>query len=124
VSAPVTDGSLSSCPPGEAVTWGKVDRDTYLRTTESMQGDYSTVMPFLVKALLENRARYQTWAERMGEAALFEKHPKAKGYLRSREGYRLFEKRDALTARLVGEVEKNKAWLLETLRYPLVRSGA
>jgi len=124
VSAPITDGSLSSCPPAEAVTWGKVDKDHYQQTTESMQGDYSTVMPFLVKALLENRARYQTWAERMGEAALFEKHPKAKGYLRSREGYRLFEKRDALTARLVGEVEKNKAWLLETLRYPLVRSGA
>ena len=123
VSAPITDGSLSSCPPAEAVTWGKVDKDHYQQTTESMQGDYSTVMPFLVKALLENRARYQTWAERMGEAALFEKHPKAKGYLRPREGYRLFEKRDALTARLVGEVEKNKAWLLETLRYPLVRSG-
>lgn len=123
VSAPITDGSLSSCPPAEAVTWGKVDKDHYQQTTESMQGDYSTVMPFLVKALLENRQRYQTWAERMGEAALFEKHPKAKGYLRPREGYRLFEKRDALTARLVGEVEKNKAWLLETLRYPLVRGG-
>ena len=25
VTAPVTDGSLSSCPPAEAVTWGKVD---------------------------------------------------------------------------------------------------
>ncbi len=59
----------------------------------------------------------------MGEAALSEKRPKAMGYLRPREGYRLFEKRDALTARLVGEVEKNKAWLLETLRYPLVRGG-
>src|SRR6266478_3831123 len=29
VTAPVTDGSLSSCPPAEAVTWGKVDKDTY-----------------------------------------------------------------------------------------------
>src|ERR1017187_5932275 len=37
VTAPVTDGSLSSCPPAEAVTWGKVDKDTYLQTTESMQ---------------------------------------------------------------------------------------
>ncbi len=27
VTAPVTDGSLSSCPPAEAVTWGKVDKD-------------------------------------------------------------------------------------------------
>jgi hypothetical protein len=52
VTAPVTDGSLSSCPPAEAVTWGKVDKDTYLQTTESMQADYSMVMPFLVKALL------------------------------------------------------------------------
>ena len=52
VTAPVTDGSLSSCPPAEAVTWGKVDKDTYLQTTESMQSDYSMVMPFLMKALL------------------------------------------------------------------------
>ena len=28
VTAPVTDGSLSSCPPAEAVTWGKVDKDS------------------------------------------------------------------------------------------------
>ena len=58
VTAPVTDGSLSSCPPAEAVTWGKVDKDTYQQATESMQADYSMVMPFLVKALLENRERY------------------------------------------------------------------
>ncbi len=57
VTAPVTDGSLSSCPPAEAVTWGKVDKDTYQQATESMQADYSTLMPFLVKALLENRKR-------------------------------------------------------------------
>src|ERR1017187_5220461 len=57
VTAPVTDGSLSSCPPAEAVTWGKVDKDTYLQTTESMQADYSMVMPFLVKALLDNHAK-------------------------------------------------------------------
>lgn len=119
VTAPVTDGSLSSCPPAEAVTWGKVDRDQYTQTTESMQADYSMLMPFVVKALLENRARYQTWKERMGEEALFAKHPKAKGYLRPTEGYRLFDKREALSRRLVGEVQKNKEWLLDTLRYPL-----
>ena len=72
---------------------GKVDRATYQSTTESMQGDFSVIMPFLVKALLENRARYASWAEKMGEEALFEKHPKARGYLRPREGYRLFERR-------------------------------
>src|ERR1700729_2451358 len=71
VTAPVTDGSLSSCPPAEAVTWGKVDKDTYLQTTESMQGDYSMVMPFLMKALLDNRSRYQRMAGEDGEEAVF-----------------------------------------------------
>src|SRR5215831_10240081 len=47
VTAPVTDGSLSSCPPAEAVTWGKVDKDLYLQTTESLQADFSIAMPFL-----------------------------------------------------------------------------
>jgi deoxyhypusine synthase len=123
VSAPITDGSLSGCPPAEAVTWGKVDKDHYTKTTESMQADYSMVMPFIVRALLENRERYAKWAERMGEEALFEKHPKARGYLRPTTGYRLFEKRDALVERLVGEVRKNQEWLVETLRYPLASTG-
>ena len=57
-TAPITDGSLSSCPPAEAVTWGKVDKDVYLKTTESMQGDFSMVMPFLIGALIQNRDRY------------------------------------------------------------------
>ncbi len=119
VSAPVTDGSLSSCPPAEAVTWGKVDRDTYVQTTESMQGDYSMLMPFLVKALLDNRARYQRWADKMGEEELYAKHPKARGYLRSVDGYRLFDKRDALTTKLLDEVRNNKEWLLDSLQYPI-----
>jgi deoxyhypusine synthase len=119
VTAPVTDGSLSSCPPAEAVTWGKVDKDTYLQTTESMQSDYSLVMPFLVKALLDNRARYQEMAAQEGESALFAREPKARGYLRPREGYRLFEQRDELYTRLTNDVRENKTWLLESLSYPL-----
>lgn len=119
VSAPITDGSLSSCPPAEAVTWGKVDKDLYQKTTESVQADYSMVVPFLVKALLDNRARYQRWAERMGEEALFEKHPKARGYLRPRDGYRLFDRRDALVDKLLDQVKENGDWLNESLRYPL-----
>ena len=86
VSAPVTEGSLSSCPPAEAVTWGKVDRDTYQQTTESVQADYSMVMPFLVKALLDNRERYARRAAEIGEEALFQEEPKAAGYLRSARG--------------------------------------
>ena len=91
VTAPVTDGSLSSCPPAEAVTWGKVDKDTYRQSTESMQADYSMVMPFVVKALLD-------------------KHP-------AREGYRMFEKREQLTAALREEVKKNGVWLHESITW-------
>ena len=119
VTAPVTDGSLSSCPPAEAVTWGKVDKDTYLQATESMQADYSTLMPFMVKALLENRLRYEKRAEQIGEQALFAEEPRAKGYLRSRNGYRLFEMREELNRRLDADVEANREWLLESVRYAL-----
>jgi deoxyhypusine synthase len=119
VTAPVTDGSLSSCPPAEAVTWGKVDKDVYLQTTESMQADYSTVMPFLVRALLENRARYERLAGELGFDVLVDRHPEAAGYLRSTAGYRLFEAREELCAKLTAEVRKNQGWLAETLRYPL-----
>lgn len=103
-TAPVTDGSLSSCPPAEAVTWGKVDKDEYVSTCVSLNADYSTVMPFLAKALLEKRARFERWAERMGQDALFAKHPEAAGYLRPRAGYRLMDRREELTAKLLAEL--------------------
>jgi deoxyhypusine synthase len=122
VTAPVTDGSLSSCPPGEAVTWGKVDKDTYQEATESMQADYSTLMPFIVKALLENRTRYERRAAEIGEEQLFAEEPNARGYLRPRAGYRLFEQRDELTRRLTADVKANQDWLKESLEYALARS--
>lgn len=116
VSAPVTDGSLSSCPPAEAVTWGKVDKDTYQKTTESMQGDYSMVMPFVVKALLDKRKKFAGLRETMGEKKLYARHPEARGYLRSADGYRLYEKREALSASLLADVKKNRKWLAESIR--------
>ena len=121
VTAPVTDGSLSSCPPAEAVTWGKVDKDTYLQTTESMQSDYSIVMPFLIKALLENRARYAAMVKERGEEAVYAEEPRARGYLRPTEGYRLFERRRALCELLTADVRSNREWLLDSLAYPLAR---
>jgi deoxyhypusine synthase len=123
VTAPITEGSLSSCPPAEAVTWGKVDRETYQQTTESVQADYSLLMPFLVKALLDNRERYARRAADVGEEALFTEEPKARGYLRPGEGYRLYENRDRLVAELSGKVRENGEWLLKTLRYPLALDG-
>src|SRR5271165_3559440 len=92
-TAPVTDGSLSSCPPAEAVTWGKVDKDTYQQSTESAQADYTMMMPFIVKALLE-------------------KHGK-------RDPFRLYEQRDRLVTQLRNAVRENGDWLMESLRYPL-----
>ena len=118
-TAPVTDGSLSSCPPAEAVTWGKVDRDTYLQSTESMQGDYSAVVPFLIKALLDRRKKFEKLREELGQETLLERHPEAKGYLRPRAGYRLFEHREPLVEKLREAVRDNAAWLKETLNYPL-----
>jgi hypothetical protein len=79
-------------------------------------------MPFLVKALLENRKRYEERAKRIGVERLIAEDPKAKGYLRNAEGYRLFEKRDDLCEKLTASVRENREWLLETLRYPLARA--
>ncbi len=92
-TAPVTDGSLSSCLPAEAVTWGKVDKDTYLQSTESLPCDYSMVMPFLVKALMEKHG--------------------------PRKPYRLYESRDLLVEKLRAAVKANGEWLNESLNYPL-----
>lgn len=121
-TAPVTDGSLSSCPPAEAVTWGKVDKDTYQQTTESLQADYSLVIPFLIKALLDRRRKFEDLREKLGEATLYERHPEARGYLREKSGSRLFEKRDELTRKLVEDVRNNREWLLDSLQYPLPRA--
>jgi len=119
ITAPVTEGSLSSCPPAEAVTWGKVDKDAYKQTTESLQADYTTVMPLLVAALLERRRKFAELRETLGEERLFAEHPKARGYLRDAGGYRLYEHRESLLAQLFAEVKKNGPWLLDSLKYPL-----
>jgi deoxyhypusine synthase len=105
-TAPVTDGSLSSCPPAEAVTWGKVDKDHYRQTTESFSCDYSVVMPILSKALLDKRARLAKLREELGEDALLSRYPEARGYLRDPAGYRLYVRRDELMDRLLARVRE------------------
>jgi deoxyhypusine synthase len=91
-TAPVTDGSLSSCLPAEAVTWGKVDKDTYRQSTESLPADYSMLMPFIVKALIEKHER--------------------------RPPYRLYENRAHLVHALQTAVKANRQWLSDSLHYP------
>jgi deoxyhypusine synthase len=124
VTAPVTEGSLSSCPPAEAVTWGKVDKDNYTQTTESLQADYTLVMPFLVAALLDKRRRLERLREELGAQELARRHPEAKGYLRDRAGYRLYADRERLVEALLADVKGNAAWLGQTLRYPLAMGEA
>jgi deoxyhypusine synthase len=118
-TAPVTDGSLSSCPPAEAVTWGKVDKDEYKRTTESMQADYSIVMPIMTKALLAKRARLAALEQELGPEELRRRHPEAEGYLRDAAGYRLYDRREELLEKLRGEVRGKRAELMATTRYDL-----
>jgi deoxyhypusine synthase len=88
----------STCrsPPAEAVTWGKVDKDTYRQSTESLPGDYSMMMPFIVKALMEKHG--------------------------PREPCRLYERREKLVETLRGAVRENGAWLMERLRYEVARA--
>lgn len=114
-TAPVFDGSLSSCPPAEAVTWGKVDKDVYLQTTESMFGDYSQVMPFLAKALLDKRKKFEKRLAEVGEEKLFAEEPQARGYLRGKDGYRLYERREELVGKLCEDVKNNADWLKESI---------
>ena len=124
VTAPVTDGSLSSCPPAEAVTWGKVDKDTYQQTTESMQADYSMVMPFLVKALLDNRARYARWARGDGRGGAVRASSRKAARLPAPAGRATGSSSSA--RRCAGgcsrEVRDNGEWLQKSLAVPAARS--
>jgi deoxyhypusine synthase len=61
----------------------------------------------------------RTGSAEIGDEKLFEHPPQARGYLRPRPGYRLFDQREELVRRLTENVKANKDWLLETLQYPL-----
>jgi deoxyhypusine synthase len=86
--------------------------------TESMQGDFSVMMPFLVKALLDNRNRYQQIAEKIGVEKFSARHPEAVGYLRPKGGFRLYDKREDLCAKLTEDVRNNRDWLMDSIVYP------
>ena len=117
VSAPVTEGSLSSCWPSEAHTWGKVD-ETYPVNSTSVPADYTMLIPFLVQALLQERERLAAILndDFKGNLARFKKaHPGEWGFLR--EPLRLLTKRDDAIAELYKATKKKRRALKETLRY-------
>ena len=69
--------------------------ETHPEVFESLPADYSMMMPFIVKALLEKHG--------------------------PREPLRLYEKRDALVETLRGAVRENRDWLIDSMHYPLAR---
>jgi deoxyhypusine synthase len=100
-SAPVSDGSLSSCPPAEAVSWGKVDRDTFHETTVSVFGDYTQLFWPLAYAIFERRKQFEKeyWPLKAKDREKYlEENPEARGLLRVQGPPRLFEKRKELLA--------------------------
>jgi len=127
VGAPVTDGSLTSCKPAEAHTWGKVSREALMHTTESFQTDYSTVMPLIAWALLDKRQRLEDtfYSLPLSERDGFIKHhPEVIGYLAMEGPFRLFRHRKKLMANLMAAIKKPKqvARLKKTWGFPLPTS--
>lgn len=108
VGAPVSDGSLTGCKPSEGHTWGKVSAEALAKTTESMQADYSIVMPLIAWALLDKRRRFQRMREEMGAEELYRTHPEARGFLNDRGQLRLFDRRDELMATLMARVTEQE----------------
>lgn len=100
-SAPVSDGSLSSCPPAEAVSWGKVDRDTFHETTVSVYGDYTQLFWPMAYAIFERRKTFEKQVEGLSDKdkkQFFKENPEARGLLRPSGPPRLFEQRKKLMA--------------------------
>ncbi len=98
-SAPVTDGSLSSCPPAEAVSWGKVDRDTFRETTTSVYGDYTQLFWPLAYALFERRREFQRQHDQLSDkkkSKMLKENAEARGLLRVDGAPRLFLQRQQL----------------------------
>jgi len=98
-SAPVTDGSLSSCPPAEAVSWGKVDRDTFQTTTVSVYGDYTQLFWPMAYALFERRREFERQAAKLSKnkrQEFLQENAEARGLLRPQGVPRLFPQRRAL----------------------------
>jgi hypothetical protein len=73
-------------------------------------------VPFILRALLEKRRRFEGIARNIGETALFAEEPLARGYLRPNDGYPLLERREELRERLLAAIHANGSWLKRPLR--------
>lgn len=91
-TAPVTDGSLSSCWPSEAISWGKLQKDAL---TVSVPADYTMLMSVIGHAILKERALYEDALKNDFGGDLekmSQKYPQVKGFLR--KPLRLYGKRE------------------------------
>ncbi|MDO8537688.1 MAG: deoxyhypusine synthase family protein [archaeon] len=91
-TAPVTDGSLTSCWPSEAISWGKLQKDAL---TVSVPTDYTMQMSLIALAIMQER--HELWHKLEEEFSgdmkgLIKKHPEAEGFLR--KPLHLFKKRE------------------------------
>ena len=117
-SAPVSDGSLSSCPPSEAVSWGKVDRDTFQDTTASVYGDYTQLFWPMAYSLFEQRKKFQNEYDALKpkeRSKYLQENAEARGLLRIDGAPKLFLKRDQLMRefKAVAGAKKNMARIKE-----------
>ncbi len=116
VGAPVTDGSLTSCKPSEAHTWGKVSLEALRSTTESFQADYSTLMPMIAWALFEKKKRLQ----QKSSSDLLYNYPNQLGYV-NRQSFRLFDRPEELIEELLDKVTtpRQMARFEKTWNFPI-----
>jgi len=111
-TAPVTDGSLTSCWPSEAISWGKLQKDAL---TVSVPADYTMLMTVIAHAILKEREVYSDALNEEYGGNLEEmckRVPQTRGFLR--EPQRLYAKREeAMTlldnalAQHIGELEES-----------------
>lgn len=114
-TAPVTDGSLSSCFPSEAISWGKLQKEAL---TVSVPADYTMLMGFITHAILRERNLYAEMLAtkyKRDKEKLCGKHPQAKGFLR--EPRRLFAKREEAMRLLDREAKKHLDEMTATLHW-------
>ncbi len=114
-SAPVTDGSLSSCWPSKAISWGKLQKGAL---TVSVPADYTMLMSVIGHAILKERCTYEDALRdqyKGDREEFFRDVPEARGFLR--EPQRLYQKREKAMELLDSHVKKHLPELRETLRF-------
>ncbi len=114
-TAPVTDGSLSSCWPSEAISWGKLQKEAL---TVSVPADYTMMMSVIAHAILKERVIYENLLKtefKGDKEKLFAAYPESKGFLR--EPSRLFQKREEAMVLLDRAVAEHMDELRESLNF-------